>query len=68
MVFPSPEQQRGISLEKVESVGVFRCPNCAEVEKENEQLKKTLAETYAKLEKIEDNLKKLEKWISNAKG
>lgn len=42
MVFPNPKQQRGISLERVESLGVFRCPNCTEVEKENERLRERI--------------------------
>lgn len=40
MVFPDPTQPKGTSLEKVESLGIWRCPSCAEVEKRNKELEK----------------------------
>lgn len=58
MSFHYFNEHRGTSLEHVEPIGVFRCPNCSKVEEENEKLReeiKRLREMLS-LEREEDTL------------
>lgn len=50
MVFPDIEQFKGKALENVEPVGIFRCPNCAEIEQKNKELEEEVQKLRRLLE------------------
>lgn len=55
MTFDPDQSSRHRAIDYVEPIGIFRCPYCAEVERENKELKEKVKYLEELLELERDN-------------